>query len=113
MKAVFRYFREKVHSRCAACFRDQHGVLWPALSRTINLLAMLNVSLFFLTGAITREGYRYPLYSLALLGVAALLTLMPLGLHHRLWFYLCALLLCGASAWLFGASILYWLTHTR
>lgn len=48
--------------RCQSGFREQHGVLWPVLSRTLNLLAMLNVSLFFLSGAVRGGGYwlRHP-----------------------------------------------------
>jgi len=94
---------------CENCFREQHAILWPALSRTINLLAILNVSLFFLTGSVKTGGYWFPLLSLALLALAALLLLLPLGHHHRLWYYLLSLMLCIAAGWLLGASILYWL----
>lgn len=97
--------------RCEDCFHQQHAILWPALSRTANLLAMLNVSLFFLNGAVKSGGYYYPLISLALLAGLSLLILMPLGLHDRLWYYLTGLAVCGAAAWLLGASILFWL-HT-
>ena len=96
---------------CEDCFHQQHAILWPALSRTANLLVILNVSLFFLTGAVTRQGYRFPVYSLALLAVATLFILMPLGLHHRLWFYLSVLFLYVVSGWLLGASIVYWFEH--
>lgn len=95
--------------RCENCFHEQHAILWPSLSRTANLIAMLNVSLFFLNGAVKSGGYYYPLISLSLLAAAALLILMPLGLHTRLWFYLLILMLCIAAAWLLGSSILYWL----
>jgi len=97
--------------RCQDCFREQHAILWPALSRTLNLLAILNVSLFFLTGAVRSDGYWFPLVSLALLALAALLILLPLGFHNRLGFYLLNLGLCVAAGWFLGASILYWLTH--
>lgn len=98
-----------VWRRCERCFHEQHAILWPSLSRTANLIAMLNVSLFFLNGAVKCGGYYYPVISLALLAAAALMILMPLGLHTRLWFYLLILMLCAAAAWLLGASILYWL----
>jgi len=97
--------------RCRNCFREQYAVLWPALSRSINLLAILNVSLFFLTSAVQTGGYWFPLVSLALLALATLLILLPLGLHTRLGFYLSILGICIAAAWLLGASIVYWLQH--
>ena len=50
--------------RCQDCFREQHLVLWPALSRSVNLLAILNVSLFFLTGAVRTGGYLGPASSI-------------------------------------------------
>lgn len=106
MTVVFRY--------CQNCFHEQQAVLWPTLSRTVNLIAMLNVSLFFLNGAVKSGGYFYPLISLSLLAVATLLILLPLGLHQRLGFYLLVLALGIAATWLLGASILYWLQeHTR
>lgn len=97
--------------RCHDCFRQQHAVLWPALSRTINLLAILNVSLFFLTGAVRSDGYWFPLVSLALLALAGLLILLPLGFHDRLSYYLLNVALCVAAGWLLGASIVYWLNR--
>lgn len=99
--------------RCENCFREQHAILWPSLSRTVNLIAMLNVSLFFLNGAVKTGGYYYPLVSLSLLALAALFILLPLGLHHRLWFYLFVLMLGITASWLLGASILFWLQQNR
>lgn len=97
--------------RCQHCFREQHAILWPALSRTINLLAILNVSLFFLTGAVRTGGYWFPLVSLTLLAVATLMLLLPLGFHERLGFYLLNVAICTAAGWFLGASIVYWLKH--
>jgi hypothetical protein len=95
--------------RCEDSFHQQHAILWPGISRTANLLAILNVSLFFLNGSVKSGGYYYPLVSLSLLAVAALLILLPLGQHDRLWYYLAVLMICTAAGWLLGASILYWL----
>jgi hypothetical protein len=97
--------------RCQDCFREQHAILWPALSRTVNLIAILNVSLFFLTGAVRTGGYWFPCVSLALLGLASLLLLLPLGFHNRLGFYLLNVAICATAGWLLGASIIYWLNH--
>ena len=98
-----------VWKSCEDCFHQQHAILWPALSRTLNLLAVLNVSLFFLNGSVRSGGYWFPLVSLAFLALASLLILLPLGHHNRLWYYLVSLMLCIAAGWLLGASILYWL----
>ncbi len=38
--------------RSESNFREQHAILWPGLSRAVNLLAVLNISLFFLTDAV-------------------------------------------------------------
>jgi len=64
---------------CDRCFHEQYAVLWPNLSRVLSLLTMLNISLFFLTGAVTRGGYYYPVISLAVLAAAELLILLPFG----------------------------------
>jgi hypothetical protein len=74
-------------------------------------MVIVNISLFFLTGAVTRQGYYCPLISLCLLAVANVLILLPLGLQARLKFYLLVMSLCLVGAWLLGASILYWLKH--
>ena len=58
---------KRIWDSCDQCFREQHSILWPHLSRTINLLVIVNISLFFLTGAVTRPGYYFPLISLCLL----------------------------------------------
>lgn len=102
---------KRIWNRCDRCFQDQNVILWPHLSRTINLLMILNISLFFLTGAVTRQGYYFPLISLCLLALANMLILLPLGFQARLRFYLVVMSLCLVAAWFLGASILYWLKH--
>ncbi len=102
---------KRIWNRCDRCFQDQNSILWPHLSRTINLLVILNISLFFLTGAVTRQGYYFPLISLCLLALANFLILLPLGLQARLPFYFLVMSLCLVAAWFLGASILYWLKH--
>ncbi|MEQ2005365.1 MAG: hypothetical protein ABMA26_01105 [Limisphaerales bacterium] len=102
---------KRIWNRCEACFLEQNSILWPHLSRTINLLVIVNVSLFFLTGAVTRQGYYFPLIALCLLAAANFLILLPLGLQARLPFYSLVMILCLLAAWFLGASILYWLKH--
>lgn len=78
---------KRIWDCCDQCFREQNSILWPHLSRTINLLVIVNISLFFLTGGVTRSAYYFPLISLCLLALANLLILLPLGLQARLPFY--------------------------
>ncbi len=102
----------RMWSHCDRCFHEQYAVLWPNLSRVLSLLVVLNISLFFLNGAVTRGGYYYPVISLAVLAAAELLTLLPLGWQARLGFYLLVLGLCFVAAWFLGSSIVYWM-HTE
>ena len=102
----------RMWASCDRCFHEQYAVLWPNLSRVLSLLAMLNISLFFLTGAVTRGGYYYPVISLAVLAAAELLILLPFGWQARLGFYFTVLGLCLVAAWFLGSSIIYWL-HTE
>lgn len=105
-------FVRRMWSHCDRCFHEQYAVLWPNLSRVLSLMAVLNISLFFLTGAVTRGGYYYPVISLAVLATAELLILLPLGWQARLGFYLFVLSLCLVAAWFLGSSIVYWM-HTE
>lgn len=84
-------------------------MLWAAISRSMNLLAVLNIIRFFLTGAVQTGGYWFPLVSLALLALATPLVPMPLGLHTRMGFYLSIHGICIAAAWLLIAGIIHWL----
>lgn len=97
--------------RCEQCFLEQHAILWAGVCRTINLLAVLNISMFFLSGEVKKHGYYYPIISLALLAIASLLALLPLGFHNWLGYYMLVLILCIIAGALLGLSILYWL-HT-
>jgi hypothetical protein len=94
---------------CQQCFGEQYAVLWPNLSRATSLLAILNTSLFFLSGAVQCQGYYWPIYSLGLLGVVEVVLMLPLGLNRQLWYYLFAMALWMLAGWFFVGSILLWL----
>lgn len=102
-------FLRRMWAHCDRCFHEQYAVLWPNLSRVLSLLVILNISRFFLTGAVTRGGYYYPVISLAVLAAAELLILLPFGLQARLGCYLLVLGFCLVAAWFLGASIVYWM----
>jgi hypothetical protein len=72
-------------------FRNNKVILWASLSRLNNLLIILNISMFFLTGLVVR-GYYYTFFSLGCFSVVAILTILPVTLISRLWFYLFNLL---------------------
>ena len=109
MSDIHKLAFSSVWGRCGLCFREHHLVLWPNLSRAVSLLAVLNTSLFFLTGAVTHGGYTWPTFSLCLLGVVEVLLLLPLGLHGRLGYYLLLVALTTVSGGLFLGSVAYWL----
>lgn len=103
----------RIKEHCQRCFEEQHAILWPNLSRAVSLLAILNTSMFFLSGAVQFRGYFWPIYSLALLAVIEVVLLLPMGLNRQLWFYLSVLLVWLAAGWFFVGSVLFWLTTAR
>ena len=89
-------------------FERQRVIYWSNLSRTTNLLIILNISLFFVTELVTKKGYYYTYYSLLFLAFVKFGLLVPLGLLNRLWYY-CIFLLCEAVAIYFlVSSVWYW-----
>jgi hypothetical protein len=88
-------------------FRDNKVILWANLSRLNNLLIILNISMFFLTGLVAR-GYYYTFFSLGCFSVVAILTILPITLISRLWFYLFNLLVEFVGLYFLVASIIYW-----
>jgi hypothetical protein len=68
----------------------------------------LNISLFFLTDLVTRQGYYYTFYSLICLAAAAIGPLLPFGLLNRLWYYLAFMASEFAGVYFLVASIWYW-----
>ena len=99
-------------ANCQKCFDEQSLILWPNLSRACSLLAILNTSLFFLSGAVQCQGYYWPIYSLGLLGLVEVVLLLPLGLNRQLWFYLLVLGTWLLAGWFLAGSILFWLRTT-
>lgn len=67
-------------------FKANHVNFWSHLSRFNNLLVIMNISMFFLTGLVAK-GYYYTFYSLICLGIVGMGVLVPTTLIHRLWYY--------------------------
>lgn len=81
---------------------------WHTLSRFVNTLIILNVSLFFLTQLVITHGYYYTFYSVALLIGCQLLILQPFVRLDRLWLYALANAMMGGSMYFLVYSIWYW-----
>ncbi|MCP3952503.1 MAG: hypothetical protein GY697_09855, partial [Desulfobacterales bacterium] len=77
---------KKRSKKLDSAFDADHVNFWSNLSRVNNLLVLMNISLFFLTGLVAR-GYYYTFYSLVCLGFVGLGILVPTTLIRKLWYY--------------------------
>jgi hypothetical protein len=93
-----------------AAFAADHVLFWTNLSRLNGVLVILNISMFFLTGLVTR-GYYYTFYSLACLSVVALGMVIPTVLVRTILYYWSFLIFEAVGIYFFVASIVYWLRH--
>ncbi len=81
---------------------------WAHLSRINNLLIILNISMFFLTDLVIRQGYYYTYYSLLFLIFTALGPLIGIGLMNRLWYYFLFVMCEFAGSYFLIVSAWYW-----
>lgn len=88
-------------------FSDYRVILWANLSRLNNLLIIVNISMFFLSGLVA-EGYYFTFYSIGCFAFVAILSILPVPLIGRLWFYLLNLLIELVGIYFLVASIIYW-----
>ena len=94
-------------------FERQMVIYWSNLSRTTNLLILLNISLFFVTELVTKSGYYYTYYSLSLLLIVKAGLLIPLGLLNRLWYYCIYLVIELAAIYFLVSSIWFWVVTNK
>ena len=94
-------------------FEKQMAMHWSHLSMSSNLFVIMNISMFFLTEMVTKNGYYYTFYSLGLLFVVKLGLLLPFGLLNRLWYYCIFLVTEMAAAYFLISSIWYWVVHNK
>ena len=94
-------------------FEKDANIHWASLSRITNLLIIMNITLFFLTELVTKQGYYYTFYSIFFLCLVHIGTLLPLGLLKRLWYYLIFLILEGVGIYFLAASTWYWIITNR
>ena len=79
---MLKHRYEKIQS----LFDIDHASYWSNLSRLNNLLVIVNISMFFLTGLVAK-GYFYTCYSLICLGIVAVGAIVPTRLVRRLCYY--------------------------
>jgi hypothetical protein len=92
-------------------FDADHINFWSHLSRFNNLLVIMNISMFFLTGLVTK-GYYYTFYSLICLGVVGMGVLVPTRLIRRLWYYWIFLSVQLSGLYFLVASMIYWVKNS-
>jgi hypothetical protein len=103
----------KIIDRLTDSFEKQMVIYWANLSRTTNLLILLNISLFFVTELVTKKGYYYTYYSLFLLLIVKVGLLMPFGLLNRLWYYCIYLIVEIIAIYFLLSSILFWVITNK
>lgn len=94
-------------------FESQMVIYWSNLSRTTNLLILLNISLFFVTELVTKKGYYYTYYSLSLLLIVKVGLLVPFGLLNRLWYYCIYLVIEMVAIYFLVSSIWFWVVMNK
>jgi hypothetical protein len=108
--------KQRIKNACGilcAKYAEQYVVLHGNLSRFTGLLIMLNVTLFFVGGAVILEGYYYTFYSLGLLAAVETLLIIPHGLFDRLWFYALNLLIEAIGLYFLTSSVWHWVATHR
>jgi hypothetical protein len=97
-------------NRLADAFDADHILYWSTLSRQNNLVVIMNISMFFLTGLVT-QGYYYTFYSLVCAGAVAVGILVPTTLTRRLWYFWLFLIVEFLGIYFLAASVIYWVNH--
>ncbi len=96
-----------MYSKIDESFRNYKVIFWANLSRLNNLLIIVNITMFFLSGLVA-QGYYYTFYSISCFAFVAILTIIPGPFISRLWFYLLNLLIEFVGIYFLVASIIYW-----
>jgi len=96
-----------MYYRLDEAYRNYMVVFWANFTRLNNLLIILNISIFFLSGLVSK-GYFYTFYSIGCFSTVAIITILPFHFIGRLWFYLLNLLIEIVGIYFLVASIVYW-----
>lgn len=98
------------YNKLQLLFSSHQALYWSNLSRLNNLLVIVNISMFFLTGLVAR-GYFYTCYSLICLGIVGMSAIVPTQLAGRLWYYWIFMLIEILGLYYLVASVLYWIEN--
>ena len=98
------------YAKAETAFDADHVNFWSNLIRVNNLMVILNISMFFLTGLVA-QGYFYTFYSLICHGVVGIGALVPTALIRKLWYYWLFLIVELAGLYFFVASLVYWVEN--
>lgn len=99
-----------MYSKIEMSYKKYMVIYWANLSRFNNLMIILNISMFFLSGLVSK-GYYYTFYSIGCCFLVAILAIIPLSHISRLWFYLVNLLVEFVGLYFLTASIIYWVQN--
>lgn len=94
-------------------FENHKNIYWMNLSRFTTLLIILNISLFFVTELVTREGYYYTYFSLLALFTVEFALLVPVGLVDKLWYYGICLVAEIIALYFLFSSVWFWVGMTK
>ena len=97
-------------SQLRAAYNRHLSMLWGNLSRLNNLLVVMNISMFFLSGLVER-GYFFTFFSLACLGTVGLATLLPTRLIDHVGYYMTIVCIEVLGGYFLVASVVFWLQH--
>jgi hypothetical protein len=103
----------KIVNYLSDSFKENSNTHWFCLSRLTNLMIILNLSMFFVTELVTKQGYYYTYYSLFCLVVVQLGLIVPLGLLGRLWYYCIFLVFEFVAANFFIRSVAWWVATNK
>jgi len=87
-------------------FENNLTLFWGNLSRLNNLLAIMNISLFFITGLVS-HGYYYTFFSLILIGITGTGLIFPCTLVRHLWYYAFFVMTEFFALFFLASSIVY------
>ncbi len=96
-----------IYKTCETDLKNNLVIFWSNLARVNNLLVIMNISMFFLTGLIA-QGYYFTFISLTCLGVVGVGVLIPTPLIKSLWYYLVFLFIELFGLYFLVISIVYW-----
>ena len=99
--------------RLHVLYEKDYKMYLDHLQHLTHLLILLNISFFFLTELVTKQGYYYTYYSLLCLGIVQIALVLPVGLLQRLWAYCVFLCIECIGAYYFLSSVVYWVTSNK